>query len=245
MMLFSLENISIRFPHLFEGIFVLLNKKKLAKCREVNRFLKERLEKIWWMRKVQYKLKEIQCQLENSYPEFTNDWRLVVTRTSLDSLKKFQGCLVRFLDKVDEMNTANQYLSPIIVLSAFGDVKLFKETLVLLKNVYPKPKRGCCLLHIAALYGNLDTLRAIVKDSDEKNPSSKNCKCLLFHGAALAAASGRLELFQYMIQNFEGVYKSCTQQVRIKLKKYILLKLLNFENWVTGEVSKIGHHFRK
>ena len=22
-------------------------------------------------------------------------------------------------------------------------------------------------------------------------------------------------------------------------------KLLNFENWVNGEVSKIGHHFRK
>ena len=244
MMLFSLENISIRFPHLFEDIFVLLNQKDLAKCREVNRFLKERLEKIWWMRKVQYKLKEIQCQLKNSYPEFTNDWRLVVTRTSLDSLKKFQGCLVRFLDKIDEMNTANQYLSPIIVLSAFGDVKLFKEILVLLKNVYPKPQRGCCLLHIAALYGNLDTLIAIVKKSDEKNPSSKNCKCLLLHGAAEAAAAGRLELFRYMIQTFEGVYESCTQQVRIKLKKNILWKLLNFENWDNGEVSKIGHHFR-
>ena len=24
-----------------------------------------------------------------------------------------------------------------------------------------------------------------------------------------------------------------------------LRKLLNFENWVNGEVSKIGHHFRK
>ena len=22
-------------------------------------------------------------------------------------------------------------------------------------------------------------------------------------------------------------------------------KLLNFENWVNGEVSKVGHHFRK
>ena len=22
-------------------------------------------------------------------------------------------------------------------------------------------------------------------------------------------------------------------------------KLLNFENWINGEVSKIGHHFRK
>ena len=218
MMWFSLEDIRIRFPHLFEDIFDLLNQKDLAKFREVNRCLKERLEKIWWMRKVQCKLKEIQCQLKNSYPEFNNDWRLVIKRASLDSLKKFQGCLVRFLDNIDGMNSANQYLSPIIVLSAFGEVKLFKEILVILRNKYPKPKR-LCLLHIAALYGNLDTLRAIVKESVEKNPSSKNCKCLRLHGATRAAASGRLELFQYMIQTFEEVYESCTQQVRIKLKK--------------------------
>ena len=27
--------------------------------------------------------------------------------------------------------------------------------------------------------------------------------------------------------------------------QYTQGKLLNFENWVNGEVSKIGHHFRK
>ena len=27
--------------------------------------------------------------------------------------------------------------------------------------------------------------------------------------------------------------------------QHIQRKLLNFENWVNGEVSKIGHHFRK
>ena len=27
--------------------------------------------------------------------------------------------------------------------------------------------------------------------------------------------------------------------------QYTRRKILNFENWVNGEVSKIGHHFRK
>jgi hypothetical protein len=218
MMLFSFENMKMRFPHLFEGIFVLLNQNDLAKCREVNRFLQESLdEKFWWMRKIQFQLEEIQCQLKNSYPEFTNDWRLVVTKTSLDSLKKFHVCLTRFSNNVNDMNMNSQYLSPIIVLAIFGDVNIFREITVLLKNVYPKPQRGCCLLHIVALYGNLNTLKAIVEESEEKIPVSQNCRCLQLPGAARAADSGRLELFQYMLQTFEGVYESCTQ-VGIELK---------------------------
>ena len=41
------------------------------------------------------------------------------------------------------------------------------------------------------------------------------------------------------------------QAGRTKLERFLpknqhtQRKLLNFENWVNGEVSKIGHHFRK
>ena len=208
-MLFSIENMRLRFPHLFEGVFVLLNQNDLAKCREVDRFLQESLdEKFWWIRKIQFHLEEIQCQLKNSYPEFTNDWRLIVTKTSLDSLKKFHVCLVRFLDNVNYMNMNSQYLSPIIVLAIFGDVNLFREITVLLKNVYPKPQTGSCLLHIVALYGNLDTFKAIVEKSEEENAVSQNCRSLQVPVASIAAASGRLELFQYMLQKFEGLYEN-------------------------------------
>ena len=232
MMRFPLENMRMRFPHLFEGIFVLLNQNDLAKCREVNRFLQDSLdEKFWWMKKIQFQLEEIQCQLQNSYPEFNEDWRLVVTKTtSLDNLKKIQSCLVKFSNNIDEMNSRNQYLSPIIVLSAFGDVNLFKEISVKLDDVYPEighPKERC-LLRIAALFSNLETLKEIVKELDKKNPLSKNCGCLLLHGAAHAASSGRLELFQYLCQTFEGVYKSFTQQVGIERK--IILRAVNISD---------------
>ena len=44
---------------------------------------------------------------------------------------------------------------------------------------------------------------------------------------------------------------SCFQAGYTKVKRFLpknqhtQRKLLNFENWVDGEVSKIGHHFRK
>jgi hypothetical protein len=203
-MSFSLETMRMRFPHLFEHIFFLLHPKDLAKCREVNRFFEENLEKLWWMRKIQFQLEHIQCQLKNSYPEYNNDWRLVVKKISLDSLKKLHGYLLRFLFKIDHMDMFVQYLSPILVLAAFGDENLFKEISGILKNVYPKPI--VCLLYIAARYDNLDTFKAIVEGSDEKNPLSKHSGCQLLHGAALAAmaaASGRFKIFQYLIQTFE------------------------------------------
>ena len=210
-MLFSLETTWTRFPHLFEDIFVILHQEELAKCREANRFLEDNLEKFWWRRKILFQLEEIQHQLTKSYPEFNNDWKLVVNKISLDSLKKLHEHLLRFLFKIDHMDMFVQYLSPILVLVAFGDEDLFKEISVILKNVYPKPY--VCLLYIATRYDNLATFKAIVEGSVEKNPLSKHVGCQLSHGAplaAMAATSGRFEIFQYLIQTYEG---SCLDNI--------------------------------
>ena len=44
-----------------------------------------------------------------------------------------------------------------------------------------------------------------------------------------------------------GVFKRGVQKLERLLPKnqQTQRKLLNFENWVSGEVSKIGHHFSK
>ena len=208
-MLFSLETTWTRFPHLFEDIFVILHQEELAKCREANRFLEDNLEKFWWRRKIIFQLDEIQHQLTKSYPEFNNDWKLVVNKISLDSLKKLHEHLLRFLFKIDHMDMFVQYLSPILVLVAFGDEDLFKEISVILKNVYPKPY--VCLLYIATRYDNLATFKAIVEGSDEKNPLSKHVGCQLSHGAplaAMAATSGRFEICKLIVEN---VGNKCTK----------------------------------
>ena len=39
-----------------------------------------------------------------------------------------------------------------------------------------------------------------------------------------------------------GVFK---REYKIRKNQQTQRKLLNFENWVNGEVPKFGHHFRK
>ena len=53
----------------------------------------------------------------------------------------------------------------------------------------------------------------------------------------------RLTLWQYGLWSFQ---KGGTNLERFLPKnQHTQSKLLNFENWVSGEVSKIGHHFSK
>ena len=53
----------------------------------------------------------------------------------------------------------------------------------------------------------------------------------------------RWELWQYGLWSFQA---GGTKLERVLPKnQHTQRKLLNFETWVNGEVSKIGHHFRK
>ena len=47
------------------------------------------------------------------------------------------------------------------------------------------------------------------------------------------------KLWQY------GQWSFQTGGTKLERLKHTQRKLLKFENWVSGEVSKIGHHFRK
>ena len=51
------------------------------------------------------------------------------------------------------------------------------------------------------------------------------------------------KVWQYGLWSFQG---GSTKLERFLPKnQHTQRKLLNFENWVSGEVSKIGHHFSK
>ena len=55
--------------------------------------------------------------------------------------------------------------------------------------------------------------------------------------------NGMYELWQYGLWSFQT---GGTKLERFLPKnQHTQRKLLNFENWVNGEVSKIGHHFSK
>ena len=45
-----------------------------------------------------------------------------------------------------------------------------------------------------------------------------------------------------------GIFKGGLKNEKsfgLKIQMKIQMKLLNFESWSSGELSKIGHHFRK
>ena len=51
------------------------------------------------------------------------------------------------------------------------------------------------------------------------------------------------QLWQYGLWSFQTGGKKLERF--LPKNQHIQRKLLNFENWVNGKVSKIGHHFRK
>ena len=51
-----------------------------------------------------------------------------------------------------------------------------------------------------------------------------------------------LGLWQYELWGFQA--GGIKLERFLPKNQYTQRKLLNFENWVNGEVSKIGHHFR-
>ena len=50
-------------------------------------------------------------------------------------------------------------------------------------------------------------------------------------------------LWQYGLWSFQTGSRKL--EIFLPKNQHTQRKLLNFENWVNGEVSKIGHHFRK
>ena len=54
--------------------------------------------------------------------------------------------------------------------------------------------------------------------------------------------SDRYTLWQYGLWSFQA---GSTKLERFLPKNQHTQRKLNFENWVNGEESKIGHHFRK
>ena len=62
----------------------------------------------------------------------------------------------------------------------------------------------------------------------EVSDSVKIGKCTLWQYGLLSFQTGATKLERFLPKN-----------------QHTQRKLLNFENWVNGEVSKIGHHFRK
>ena len=114
----STEDLFLRFPHLRDGIFDLLDDKNLAKCKEISRIWCQILEteKLYWIRKIQNVYRNLLGHKE--------EWmKLTQKKMSFETLKKLAEA-VHFRDE------ATMEIFDSMPLNIGGSYKLFVRWII-------------------------------------------------------------------------------------------------------------------
>ena len=193
-----MENICLKFPHIFEQINELLNNRTLVKSKEASRTLSSVLEnqkarKYQWIRIIQSYL-----QVSN---EFKEDWGIVFAKMSPENMKKFAKYARNFC-KFDRLRMEHGW-SPMHIAAEFGDLDFFKILADMLSVKNLKGKDGWSLVHSAAQAGNLEIYQFLVKDElfENKNPKTNDGITPLH----LAAKNGNLHIYKFISKHVDNI----------------------------------------
>ena len=158
----QIEDIFIRFPHLSEDIFGLLDYKTLASCNEVNRNWFETLnnQRIYWILMIQKFTSE----------KFRKEWMLAIKKAPFEILKKLAELAQNYSDK-----RYSSKLSLLHIAAKAGEIDLFQFIVKKIgyKHFNDENIRESTPLHIAASKGHLNICKFIIDQVDDKNPQSK------------------------------------------------------------------------
>jgi hypothetical protein len=187
----TIEEIFARFPHLGEAIFVRLDDRSLASCREVNKTWQEFVDsqRIYWIRKI--------LKYANPQSKFHREWKIVVGKTPIKFLKQFADFV--WLEPKSES-------CPLYVAGGLGDIELFdhiKEKTGL--NEDSKNKLGHTPFHVAAFNNNLSLCKAIIDRVKDKNPRC-NTGVTPLH---LAAHQRHLKVCELIIEKLQDKNPKC------------------------------------
>ena len=185
----QIENIFVRFPHLSEEIFGLLDYKTLATCNQINRnwFATLNNQRIYWMLMIQ----------KSTCEKFTKEWMLAVNKAPFENLKKLAELAQKYSHKVSD----KRYFSLLHTVANAGEIELFQFIVnkIGYKHFSDENVRESTPLQIAASKGNFDICKFIIDQVDDKNPQNKY-GWTPFHYATL---NGQFEICQ-LIFNFIG-----------------------------------------
>ena len=214
----TIEEIFARFPDLSECIFIRLDDRSLASCREVNKTWKGfvDIQRVYWIRKI--------LRYANPQSKFHGDWKLILDKTPIQFFKQFAAFV--WLKPEYEM-------SPLHVAGAVGDIELFNEIkektgldensknnlgdtpfhvaatnnrlslceaiIEKLQDKHPRNNLGVTPLHQAAYKGHLKVCQLIMDKVDDKNPKS-NSGWTPLHAAA---GNGQLDVCKFLCTNLQ------------------------------------------
>ena len=187
-----MEDICLKFPHLFEQINKLLDNKTLVKCKEASRILyfaveNQRARKYQWIRIIQSYL-----HISN---EFKEHWRNVFAKTSAEHLEKFAKDVQKF-GKIDRVRMTEHRWSPFHIAAEFSDLDFFKLLADMLSIKNLKDKDDWSLIHSATQAGNFEIYQFLVKNElfENRNPRTKTGITPLH----LAAKNGHLDIYEFI-----------------------------------------------
>ena len=214
----TIEEIFARFPDLSECIFIRLDDRSLASCREVNKTWKGfvDIQRIYWIRKT--------LRYANPQSKFHGEWKMSLDKTPIEFLKRFAAFV--WIRPEDES-------CPLFVAGALGDIELFNEIkektgldensknslgdtpfhvaatnnrlslceaiIEKLQDKHPRNNLGVTPLHQAAYKGHLKVCQLIMDKVDDKNPKS-NSGWTPLHAAA---GNGQLDVCKFLCTNLQ------------------------------------------
>ena len=186
----------LRFPHLVQSIFEILDDENLIKCKTVSRSWSSYMdeERFFWKRIIK--------KLVHDYDDFRKEWIVAMKKADIEMIKEL-GCAVQKIFSghssqcVDKENCKHLtiQISPLYLCAEFGLVTLCKFLLPISEDKNPKNKAAdgwTTPIHVAAAKGNVEVYEELMNYVKDKDTVINEHGFSPLHGAA---SNGLLELF--------------------------------------------------
>ena len=167
-----MEEVNLRFQHISEQIFCCLDNKSLANCKEVCRSWNNFLDgqKFLHARIILETVTKVHKVEKSWFKVFkkSNTKIILDLRTAVEHLYHGSGIFTSYKEQmycleVFKMTPGpNQFVSPLHVAAAFGQLTLFNEILQRVENKFPIDGLGRSMLHYAAINDHLNVYESIV-----------------------------------------------------------------------------------
>ena len=215
-----MEDLCLRYPHIFEMIISNLNNQTLANCRSVSNQFSVSIEngKILWIRIIQKQISRIQSK----YQKLNRAWKIIIDKAPSKVIKELANEL--YLNSVEHSKV---FLFPLHIAAASGLIDsceyLLKNTkdenlkdysgqlpfhlaaknghydicklMLKIKNINSSDNIGVTPLHLAAENNQIDICKLILRNLVDENPSDLKGKTALHY----SAAKGHLDICRLLI----------------------------------------------
>jgi hypothetical protein len=196
-----MKGISLRFPHLTEGIFGLLDNNSLEKSKEVDRYWN-----IYINEQKFYKIRKIKATVER-FQEVGPAWNILFAKSTTKIITYLLEAVQLFYleQKMNrEWTTCTIFdsldlpkgITPLHIAAYSGDLDLLK-TIFERNQEYQTDGWGCTPLHYAAHNGHLEMCEYLKQTFDNGNTENESGKTSLHE----AAHHGHSKTFEILLKN--------------------------------------------